>query len=157
MVNAVKFCVRPASILKSLKVLELFIFTDHVLVVAFQKLLYVFHPHENLATPEAEVYFIVEVEAFKVRFVEIDTSHNTAHALLKVHVPDHIFIVRVFEFEEENTQAIVILLLFASNVHEVNALALVVESVKSSCKVSEPLGALIVNVLAQVFVALFSV
>lgn len=65
--KAVKFTVRPASILKSLKVFEPVIIQANAHVVAFQKLLYVLPPHVKVTVPvNAHVNFIVEVPAFTV-------------------------------------------------------------------------------------------
>lgn len=64
-VNAVRFCVRHASILKSTNVFDPVIIQAKAFVVAFQKLLYVFEPPANVtADVNAHVNFIVDVPAF---------------------------------------------------------------------------------------------
>ncbi len=66
-VKAVRFTVLFESVLKSANVFDPVMIQAKAFVVAFQKLLYVFHPHAKVtAAVRAPVNFIVEVFAFTV-------------------------------------------------------------------------------------------
>lgn len=96
-VKAVKFTVRPASILKSLNVFDHATVIGNAPVVAFQKLLYV-SPHQLklfVVAVSTQVYFIVEVPALIVIPVFAEASHAGELVLFNSHVPDHI--VRVLD------------------------------------------------------------
>lgn len=67
--KAVKFTVLFASVLKSAKVFDHVMIHAKAFVVAFQKLLYVLFPPENVIAPvRAPVNLIVEVSAFTIPF-----------------------------------------------------------------------------------------
>ncbi len=89
--KAVKICVLPASILKSLKVFDPVIVTVQVLQVAFQKLLYD-NPLPKNAFVETEllVSFIVEELGVSVKFETVLPEFHTFAVPVSSQVPDHI-------------------------------------------------------------------